>query len=80
MNGVYIGIHGVWSRTRLNHWDFRHSNLFRISGLGTRVEPEQLDRLLHPHFDPKAKRDVIATGLPASPGAAVGPGSDPPDT
>ncbi|HLB72647.1 MAG TPA: pyruvate, phosphate dikinase, partial [Sedimentisphaerales bacterium] len=37
-----------------------------------RVEPEQLDRLLHPHFDPKAQRDVIATGLPASPGAAVG--------
>ncbi len=37
-----------------------------------RVEPEQLDRLLHPHFDPKAKRNVIATGLPASPGAAVG--------
>jgi pyruvate,orthophosphate dikinase len=38
----------------------------------TRVEPEQLDRLLHPHFDPKATRKVIATGLPASPGAAVG--------
>jgi len=37
-----------------------------------RVTPEQLDRLLHPHFDPKAKRDVIAKGLPASPGAAVG--------
>ena len=37
-----------------------------------RVTPEQLDRLLHPHFDPKAKRNVIATGLPASPGAAVG--------
>ena len=37
-----------------------------------RVEPEQLDRLLHPSFDPKAKRTVIATGLPASPGAAVG--------
>ena len=37
-----------------------------------RVEPEQLDRLLHPSFDPKAKRDVIAKGLPASPGAAVG--------
>jgi pyruvate,orthophosphate dikinase len=37
-----------------------------------RVEPEQLDRLLHPHFDPKAKRSVIAKGLPASPGAAVG--------
>jgi len=37
-----------------------------------RVTPEQLDRLLHPHFDPKAKRDVVARGLPASPGAAVG--------
>ncbi len=37
-----------------------------------RVTPEQLDRLLHPHFDPKAKRNVIARGLPASPGAAVG--------
>jgi pyruvate,orthophosphate dikinase len=38
----------------------------------TRVTPEQLDRLLHPHFDPKAQRKVIAEGLPASPGAAVG--------
>ena len=38
----------------------------------TRVEPAQLDRLLHPSFDPKAKREVIAKGLPASPGAAVG--------
>jgi len=37
-----------------------------------RVTPEQLDRLLHPHFDPKASRNVITKGLPASPGAAVG--------
>ncbi|MFH1717682.1 MAG: pyruvate, phosphate dikinase [Planctomycetota bacterium] len=37
-----------------------------------RVTPAQLDRLLHPSFDPKAKRTVIARGLPASPGAAVG--------
>ncbi|MHC4658626.1 MAG: pyruvate, phosphate dikinase [Planctomycetota bacterium] len=37
-----------------------------------RVTPEQLDRLLHPHFDPTAKREVVAKGLPASPGAAVG--------
>jgi pyruvate,orthophosphate dikinase len=37
-----------------------------------RVEPEQLDHLLHPHFDPKAVRDVMTKGLPASPGAAVG--------
>jgi pyruvate,orthophosphate dikinase len=31
-----------------------------------RVTPEQIDRLLHPHFDAKAARNVIATGLPAS--------------
>lgn len=37
-----------------------------------RVAPEQLDQLLHPMIDPKAKYDVIAKGLPASPGAATG--------
>ena len=37
-----------------------------------RIAPEELDRLLHPQFDPKAERDVIATGLPASPGAVCG--------
>jgi len=37
-----------------------------------RVTPAQLDRLLHPHFDRNAKRDAFASGLPASPGAAVG--------
>jgi pyruvate,orthophosphate dikinase len=37
-----------------------------------RIEPETLDNLLHPMIDPKAKYDVIATGLPASPGAAAG--------
>ena len=37
-----------------------------------RVQPEQLDQLLHPGIDPKAKKDVIAKGLPASPGAACG--------
>ena len=37
-----------------------------------RVEPETLEQILHPSIDPKAPRDVIATGLPASPGAAVG--------
>lgn len=37
-----------------------------------RVDPIQLDQLLHPMIDPDAKYDVIATGLPASPGAAAG--------
>ncbi len=36
------------------------------------VEPEQLDQLLHPTFDPTIERNVLATGLPASPGAASG--------
>ena len=37
-----------------------------------RVEPEQLDQLLHPQFDKNATYDVVARGLNASPGAAVG--------
>lgn len=37
-----------------------------------RIDPASLDQLLHPTLDPKAKRDLIATGLPASPGAAQG--------
>jgi pyruvate, orthophosphate dikinase len=37
-----------------------------------RVDPAALDQLLHPTIDPKAERKIIATGLPASPGAASG--------
>ena len=37
-----------------------------------RLEPRQIDQLLHPVIDPKAKLDVVAKGLPASPGAATG--------
>ncbi len=37
-----------------------------------RVEPHQLDQLLHPMFDPNAEKKVIAKALPASPGAATG--------
>ncbi|MEA1944693.1 MAG: pyruvate, phosphate dikinase [Euryarchaeota archaeon] len=37
-----------------------------------RIEPDQLDQLLHPMIDPKADVDVLAKGLAASPGAAVG--------
>ena len=37
-----------------------------------RVSPAQLDQLLHPTVDPKTKAKVLATGLPASPGAAQG--------
>ena len=37
-----------------------------------RVDPAALDQLLHPTIDPTAERRIIATGLPASPGAASG--------
>src|SRR6266568_1805259 len=38
----------------------------------SRIDPASLDQLLHPTIDTSATRDVIATGLPASPGAAAG--------
>ncbi len=37
-----------------------------------RIDPAQLDQLLHPTLDPKAPRDLLSRGLPASPGAASG--------
>ncbi len=37
-----------------------------------RIQPEQLDQLLHPGLDPKAPKKVLGRGLPASPGAASG--------
>ena len=37
-----------------------------------RIDPLSLDQLLHPTLDPKAAKTVLATGLPASPGAASG--------
>ena len=40
-----------------------------------RVDPQQLDQLLHPVLDPKTRKKeltLLANGLPASPGAAVG--------
>jgi pyruvate,orthophosphate dikinase len=37
-----------------------------------RIDPASLDQLLHPTIDPKAERNIIGTGLPASPGAATG--------
>ncbi len=37
-----------------------------------RIDPAQLDQLLHPTLDPKAPRELLSRGLPASPGAASG--------
>ncbi|MDR3375381.1 MAG: pyruvate, phosphate dikinase [Ancalomicrobiaceae bacterium] len=38
----------------------------------TRIDPLSLEQLLHPSVDPEAHRHILATGLPASPGAATG--------
>jgi pyruvate,orthophosphate dikinase len=38
----------------------------------SRIDPATLDQLLHPTIDPRVNRDVIGSGLPASPGAASG--------
>lgn len=52
--------------------DMVHEGLIDKKEAIKRVEPESLDQLLHPTLDPKAKVQVIAKGLPASPGAASG--------
>src|SRR5579872_1352032 len=54
--------------------DMVQENLISKEEAVLRVDPQQLDQLLHPVLDPAAKKSLgqIAKGLPASPGAAVG--------
>jgi pyruvate,orthophosphate dikinase len=52
--------------------DMAEEGLISRSDAVRRIDPASLDQLLHPTLDPGAKREVIATGLPASPGAASG--------
>ncbi len=52
--------------------DMANEGLITEAEAVLRVEANALDQLLHPTLDPKAPRDVIARGLPASPGAASG--------
>jgi pyruvate, orthophosphate dikinase len=52
--------------------DMANEGLISREDAITRVEPATLDQLLHPTIDPKARLTAIATGLPASPGAASG--------
>lgn len=49
-----------------------HEGLISKEEAITRIEPGQLDQLLHRRMDDKAKLEVLAKGLPASPGAASG--------
>ncbi len=52
--------------------DMTHEGLISREEAIARVDPASLDQLLHPAIDPTAVRKVVATGLPASPGAASG--------
>jgi len=52
--------------------DLANEGLISKSEAVLRVDPLALDQLLHPTIDPRAHRRVVATGLPASPGAASG--------
>mgnify|MGYP001565075742 CR=1 FL=1 len=52
--------------------DMANDGLITRDEAVARVDPSALDQLLHPTLDPSAARDVLAKGLPASPGAASG--------
>ena len=52
--------------------DMANAGMISTDEAVLRVEPMSLDQLLHPTLDPDAPRDLVATGLPASPGAAIG--------
>ncbi len=56
---------------RVAHDMVREGLLTKEQAVG-RVDPDQLDQLLHPTIDPTVEHPILATGLPASPGAAVG--------
>ncbi|MBV8319328.1 MAG: pyruvate, phosphate dikinase, partial [Hyphomicrobiales bacterium] len=52
--------------------DLANEGLISRKEAVARIDPAALDQLLHPTIDPNAERKIIATGLPASPGAASG--------
>ena len=52
--------------------DMANEGLITKAEAVDRIEPNSLDQLLHPTLDPDAERNVVARGLPASPGAASG--------
>jgi pyruvate,orthophosphate dikinase len=53
-------------------YDMAEEGLISREEAVLRIEPDQLNQILHPFIDPEAELDVVATGLPASPGAATG--------
>jgi pyruvate, orthophosphate dikinase len=53
-------------------YDMAEEGLISREEAVSRIEPDQLNQVLHPYIDPEAEFEVLATGLPASPGAATG--------
>jgi pyruvate,orthophosphate dikinase len=53
-------------------YDMAEEGLISREEAVLRIEPDQLNQVLHPFIDPEAELEVLATGLPASPGAATG--------
>jgi pyruvate,orthophosphate dikinase len=52
--------------------DMVHEDLITEAEALMRVTPEHVEAFLHPMIDPAAKQDIVASGLPASPGGATG--------
>jgi pyruvate,orthophosphate dikinase len=52
--------------------DLVNEKILNIPEALMKINPEDLNQLLHPRLDPNAKRQIVATGLPASPGAGSG--------
>ena len=76
LSGGPYGDHGIVRRTAKASLkmavDMANAGTISKEEAIQRVDPASLDQLLHPTIDPNAARDVIAAGLPASPGAATG--------
>ena len=53
-------------------YDMAEEGLISREEAVSSIEPDQLNQVLHPYIDPEAELEVLATGLPASPGAATG--------
>ena len=53
-------------------YDMAEEGLISREEAVLRIEPNRLNQVLHPYIDPEAELEVLATGLPASPGAATG--------
>jgi len=52
--------------------DLVNEGVFKPEVALLRIKPDELNQLLHPRLDPKAEKNIIAKGLPASPGAGAG--------